>query len=214
MEAQLSPSTDFRFDPNDPGFNIDPYPTYTYLRDRAPLFWWAEGNAWIVTRHQDVSRTLKDPRFSLEFRYYGPAHLSDSQLNAHQLLTRYGLFWMPDADHNRVRSILAPYFTPQQVTVFREALEEVAENVLKNAGGRSDYDVVQDFSYEYQVRAVASVLGIPGDRYKDFLRFASAVLDAFYPAIGAAAYDERMSYLPNGVEMVRELIAENRAVPR
>ena len=54
------------FDPRDPAFQADPYPTYARLRAEAPVvrlclrgvaFYW-------VTRHDDVSAVLRDPRFS------------------------------------------------------------------------------------------------------------------------------------------------------
>lgn len=214
VSAMLDTDGKLRFDLTVPGFDHDPFPVYSYMRENEPVYWWEEGNAWIVTRYDDVVQTLRDPRFSVEFRWYGPAHLPDEQLTEHHLLTKYGIFWMPNDEHNRLRGVMAPHFTSKAIAGMREKIESLAGEILSKADGASRYDIVEDFTVNYQVQAVARILGIPGDRYKEFIRFASSILDAFYPALGAEAYDEKMSYLPHGVEMVRELIAESRAKPR
>lgn len=204
----------FQFDPSAPGFDVDPWPTYAYLRENEPVFWWPEGRGWIVTRYDDVVMTLKDPRFSVEFRYYGPDDLPDDRLTAHQLLTRYGMFWMARGDHDRVRGTVAPLFRPNAVAAYREQIQQVVDDILADAAGRTTLDVVEDFVLGYPARAITALLGIPGERHAEFLRFASSVLDAFYPSIDAADYDEKMSYLPHGVEVVQDLIAGDRANPQ
>ena len=51
-----------RFDPTDPAFLQDPYPTYARLRREAPIAWHEPWQAWIVTRHRDVDALLRDRR--------------------------------------------------------------------------------------------------------------------------------------------------------
>ena len=48
-----------------PGFAVDPYPAYADLRELAPVYWSDAYNAWVVSRHSDVSAILRDwKRFS------------------------------------------------------------------------------------------------------------------------------------------------------
>jgi cytochrome P450 enzyme len=210
----ITSRSDFHFDPSAAGFDVDPWPTYAYLRENEPVFWWPEKHAWIVTRYDDVVMTLKDPRFSVEFRYYGPDELPDDQLSAHQMLTRYGMFWMPVETHNRVRATVAPLFRAAAIAAYREQVQQVFDDILSAAEGRAELDVVEDLVLGYPAQAITALLGIPGERRAEFLRFASSVLDAFYPSIDAADYDEKMSYLPHGVALVEELIEQDRAQPR
>jgi cytochrome P450 enzyme len=200
----------FRFDPNARGFNENPFPIWAYLRENDPVHWWDDGHAWIVTRYEDVHTTLTDPRFSVEFRFYGPADLLDEHLNAHQLLTKHGIFWLPPEDHDRVRRIVAPLFTTKAVVPLRKMVRELVGSILGPFEGRSSCDFVRDIVLGYPAQAITSILGIPGDRRAQFLEFASAVLDAFYPALGADAYDEKMSLLPQGLELVRSLVETGR----
>ncbi|MEW2033840.1 cytochrome P450 [Streptomyces roseifaciens] len=204
----------FDFSLNAPGFDRDPFPVYSYMRAHEPVHWWGEGKAWIVTRYADVVQTLRDPRFSVEFRWYGPGDLRDEELTPHNLLTKYGIFWMPDSEHNRLRSVMAPHFSAKAVGRTKRRLEDLARRILSEAETLERYDIVQDFTLRYEAEAIALVLGIPGDRHKDFIRFASAILDAFYPTLDPDEFAERTSFLPTGVQMVRELIREARTNPR
>ena len=42
------------FDPYDVGINADPYPTYTRLRDEAPIYHNERFDFWALSRHADV----------------------------------------------------------------------------------------------------------------------------------------------------------------
>src|SRR5262245_47323682 len=52
------------FNPLDPAFRTDPYPTYRLLRSRDPVHWSELAHGWILTRYSDVLFALRDPRFS------------------------------------------------------------------------------------------------------------------------------------------------------
>jgi cytochrome P450 enzyme len=73
---------------------------------------------------------------------------------------------------------------------------------------------VADFAALYPLRAITHVLGIPREKHARFIQFGSAVIDAFYPAISPEALREKMEFLPSGVAMLEEIMAERRARPR
>src|SRR5206468_5971528 len=54
-----------QFNPMDPEFVADPYPTYHRLRAEDPVHESAMG-FWVLTRYEDVVATLRDPRFAKE----------------------------------------------------------------------------------------------------------------------------------------------------
>ena len=53
------------FNPMDPEFLADPYPTYHRLRAEDPVHQSPLG-FWVLTRYDDVSAVLRDPRFIKE----------------------------------------------------------------------------------------------------------------------------------------------------
>src|SRR5260370_42280290 len=54
----------FVFDPNGPHFDVDPFPTYAFMREHLPVYWWEQSHGWGVTRYEDVAMVLRDPRVS------------------------------------------------------------------------------------------------------------------------------------------------------
>lgn len=209
------PSREFKFDPNAPEFDVDPFPTYKYMRENMPVYWWPDAQGWVVTRYRDLSMLLRDKRFSVEVKdwEHGAPEQPDEKLTTHQLLAKHGLFWMPSTDHRRVRKVLGPLFTPGAVEFTREKYQYVVDEVLSVVDGRRVIDFVADFSSKYPLRAITHLLGIPRERRDEFIQFGSAVIDAFYPAISPEALREKMEFLPRGVAMLQEIMEERRSTP-
>ena len=59
----------FRFDPSEPEFLENPYPTLNRLRETARVFYDDERDRWFVTRHEDVRSCLRDKRLGRNFRH-------------------------------------------------------------------------------------------------------------------------------------------------
>jgi cytochrome P450 len=59
----------------EPGFSVDPFPTYDRLRASAPAVRVVNHGlpGWLVTRHEDVERLLTDSRLSNDPRVANPA---------------------------------------------------------------------------------------------------------------------------------------------
>src|SRR2546425_8784062 len=53
------------FNPMDPEFLADPYPTYRRLRTEDPVHH-SPLDFWVLTRYEDVVAVLRDPRFIKE----------------------------------------------------------------------------------------------------------------------------------------------------
>lgn len=215
LPAHLFQTSEFKFDPNTPEFDLDPFPTYKYMREHVPVYWWAEAQGWVCTRYADVSMLLRDKRFSVEMEdwEHGPPEQPDERLTTHQVLAKHGLFWMKGVDHLRVRRVLGPLFSPRAVDPLRREFEAVAEEMIAPLEGRRAFDLAADFTSKYPLRAITRVLGIPRERQERFFQFGSAVIDAFYPAITPEALREKMDFLPTGVAMLEELMAEKRQRP-
>jgi cytochrome P450 len=45
----------------DRSFLADPYPTYAWLRAQAPVCWFQQAGAWVITGHCEVRSVLRDP---------------------------------------------------------------------------------------------------------------------------------------------------------
>src|SRR4051794_20506182 len=106
------------FDPMSPAFLADPYPSYRMLRENAPVVWADNVTAWLVSRHDDISACLRDPRLVMDrgnkgaFQYLPPGAPSFPTLS--RMFDDWLLFHNPP-EHTRLRGLVQKAFTPRMV---------------------------------------------------------------------------------------------------
>ena len=109
---------DVQFNPMDPAFVADPYPTYHRLRAEDPVHHSPLG-FWVLTRYADVMTMLRDPRLTKE-----PI--------AAFVAARFGMAVPPPGlglsmldrdppDHTRLRGLVSKAFTPKALESLRPA---------------------------------------------------------------------------------------------
>ena len=113
------------FDPSEPSFIADPYPTYRRLRDEHPVLWNAETEQWLISRHADVNRLLRDRRLGRTYLHQAthaemgrpeppPWHAPFHELND------AGMLDMEPPDHTRLRRLVLRAFTPRTVEAMHD----------------------------------------------------------------------------------------------
>src|SRR5687768_6548714 len=114
-----------QFNPLDPEFIADPYPTYHRLRTEDPVHQSPLG-FWVLTRYDDVVSLLRDPRMGKE------------GIEA-AIAARYGvissggglsMLVRDPPDHTRLRSLVSKAFTPRVVEVLRPRIQEIVDGLL------------------------------------------------------------------------------------
>src|SRR5439155_14557525 len=97
------------FNPMDPEFVADPYPTYHRLRREEPVHHSPLG-FWVLTRYEDVVAALRDPRLAKEaIAAFVAARLgtTPSAGTTMSMLDRYS------PDHTRLRGLVSKASTPR-----------------------------------------------------------------------------------------------------
>jgi cytochrome P450 len=140
------------FDPTDPAFLTDPYPTYARLRAEAPVLFDDASGLRFVSRLADVDAVLRDRRFG---RVFVP--LPGAEMAAFNLLNEHSLFDKEPPEHTRLRGLVSRVFTPRGVEALRPAVRAMAEARVR-AGVR---DVVADLAEPVPVAVIADLLGVP-----------------------------------------------------
>jgi cytochrome P450 len=199
---------DFVFDPHAPAFVTDPFPTYAWLREHAPVYRWDKGRAFVVSCHADVAQLLADRRFSTNPRdWIHAAPLpSDGPIAEFFAFMASGLTALPSADHLRLRRLINPAVTPRAVARMRERVQRVVDATLneamrneamrngamqngamQNGAMQNDairgesLDVRRDFAEWLPLRVIADMLDIPGTHETTFRAFSAALLNALNP---------------------------------
>lgn len=165
---------DIGFDPADPGFIADPYPVYRQLRERHPVLWNDESGQWLVARHSDVNRLLRDRRLGRTYLHQAshaemgrpePPASHASHASFHEL-NDAGMLDMEPPDHTRLRRLVLKTFTPRTVEAMRERIQAIVDGLIDDFGGAGEIDLIGDYIEPLPVTVVAELLGVPeADRH-------------------------------------------------
>jgi cytochrome P450 len=174
----------FSFDPTDPGFLADPYPTLAALREDSPIFYEDSLERWFVTRHADVRACLRDRRLGRNFRHVG----GDDEFGATPLdprwqefwdTERWSLLWLEPPDHTRIRRLVAAAFTPRSVEALRAPATQLARELLEPHAERGRMELLRDYAQPYSIGVICRMLGVPTDRGSDLLDWSHAMVKMY-----------------------------------
>lgn len=200
------------FNPYSAEFDADPYPVYRFLRENHPLYYWPTGRAWVVSRFGDVEAILRDPRLSLSYRDWEFAQ-SDPQRAIMSRLAEKGLTELPALDHQRIRKLVNPAFTPSAVAQLRHDVQEIVNDTILSLRDRDEIDVVQDFANHIPLCLISRMFRIPPSLGQLFMHFSTAIIESTNPWIGEQEFGRILSVILDGVPVISDLIADRRKHP-
>jgi cytochrome P450 len=203
---------DVIFNPMDPAFVADPYPTYHRLRAEDPVHKSPLG-FWILTRYDDVVSTLRDPRFAKE----AIASFVAARFGTPIPTTGISMLDRDPPDHTRLRGLVSKAFTPRVVEQLRPHIQQIVDGLLDAVEDRRAMDLVADFAYPIPVIVICEMLGVPvadRDRFKGWGLDIARGLDAILLPADSEVTQRSMAARRALADYFRELIAERRAVPR
>jgi len=201
-------------DLSSPRFKANPFPFYAQLRDEAPVFsmpFVGGQTAWLVTRYEDVSALLKDPR------------LSKDRLGNLSPKTRARLGWLlktfepfthnmldrDPPDHTRLRALVHKAFTPRLIEQLRSRIQTISDTLLDQMQRKDRLDLVADYALPLPVTVIAEMLGIPPSDQRKFTHWSDQLVgnvnlvDAFFSIPAALGF----------IRYLRKLIEYRRASP-
>lgn len=200
------------FNPMDPQFIADPYPTYHRLRAEDPVHRSPLG-FWILTRYDDVVAALRDPRLVKE----PIASFVAARFGAVAPAIGLSMLDRDPPDHTRLRGLVNKAFTPRVVDVLRPHIQQIVDGLLGRVEGAGSMDLIEDFAYPLPVTVICEMLGVPvddRDRFKAWGLDIARGLDALLlpPESGVA---QRAAAARHALaDYFRALIADRRTSPR
>lgn len=130
---------------------------------------WPEGPGyWLVLRHADVSRVLRDPAtFSSAL---GGTQIRDPATEEDLRFVRRMMLNMDPPEHSRLRGMLARSFTPRAVTALEAQIAAHARGIVdRMLDGQRGCDFAKDVAADLPLLALADILGVPlADRWLMF----------------------------------------------
>jgi len=130
---------------------------------------WPEGPGyWLVLRHPDVVRVLREPRaFS---SWLGGTQIRDPATPADLAFVRRMMLNMDPPEHSRLRRMLARSFTPRAVAALEGQIGAHARTIVdRMLDGPRECDFAKDVAADLPLLALADILGVPtSDRWLMF----------------------------------------------
>jgi len=207
------PGVGVEFNPMDPEFVADPYPTYQRLRREEPVHHSPLG-FWVLTRYEDVVAALRDPRLAKEaIAAFVAARLGTTPSTA----TALSMLDRDPPDHTRLRGLVSKAFTPRVVEGLRPRIQTVVDGLLARVASAGSMDLIEDFAYPIPVVVICEMLGVPvedHERFKGWGLDLARGLDAVLLPPDSGVAERSLAARRALAEYFRELIATRRASPR
>jgi cytochrome P450 len=147
--------TQREYDPFSYELDEDPYPTYRWMRDRAPVYHHPRLDFYALTRFDDVHRALIDSD-TYSSRYGTSLEFMDAPKDGSGLM-----IFMDPPEHNRYRALVSKVFTPRQIGALEPEVRRIARTYLDPLVGRERFDVVREFTARLPMDVISALLGIP-----------------------------------------------------
>jgi cytochrome P450 len=195
-------------DPDDYAIHEDPYPTYTWLREEAPLYRNEERGFWALSRHADVLATFKAPEV---FSSADGVSLDPSATGPHAEKVMSFLA-MDDPRHFRMRSLVAKGFTPRRVAALEPRVREITHAHLDAAVAGGSHDFIDDLAGRVPMDVVSELLGVPEQDRAELRRLADLVVHREDGVLDVppAASDASLQLIGYYLDLIAERRAQRR----
>ncbi len=204
-------------------FMQNPYPVYTYLRQREPIHWNPMFNCFMLSRYDDVHTVFSDHRrFSSDIWSQVPERMGfnsddESSLYLKQIVPflAYNLQGMDPPDHTRQRSLMMKTFTPRILESFRPTVQKLVNELLAEKLAAGTMDIVTDLAYPLPSNVILELLGIPREG-RPYIKASADAINEFVNTIlfyGPQVWPRLAAVFADVKAYLKSLIAKRRQHP-
>lgn len=231
---QLPNAAELGFDPADPAFIADPYPTLARMRQAGPALDYQPRGLTLLTRFADVNAALRERRLGRDYRH----KYTDEEFEEHRLAAglpprevigldprwaqfnqseRWSLLNLEPPDHTRLRRLVTKVFTAKSVQAMRPQIEAIASDrlrqVLREADG-SGYDLIGGYAQPFSVAVICTLLGVPVQDGHLLLDWSHAIVKMYELTTTDSERAAADRAAGEFIDYVRVLISARRAEPQ
>jgi unspecific monooxygenase len=213
--------TPLGFNPFDPAFRADPYPTYRRLREEVPFLHSPIPGLHVLSRFADCNAVLRDQRWSSDEQRSAMFEAMQATGTLPDLPSQLDgmkpFLFMDPPDHTRLRGLVSKAFTPKVVEGLRPRIHALVDSLLEPALAAGGMDVVDELAYPLPVTVISEMLGVPvedQERFAGWSRELAASLDPDFGMMDPVVFEARVRTQLEFVEYFQGLIADRRTHPR
>ncbi|WP_019605789.1 cytochrome P450 [Teredinibacter turnerae] len=178
------------------GFRNDPFNTYKTLLSDAPIFYvkGLHGKEWVVAKYEYVSSALKDrslvkPDVVNEIAGREKYNKDEKKYIYLKSMTKNWLFFMEDSRHEKIRKIMATWFTPSKVSEVTKFLLKSIEDNLSTLKTAQSFDVLGDLSTKVTLTTISHLLDCTRLDNQETEKYALDLFKIVNPPVPINEYD-------------------------
>ena len=149
----------------DPRLYDDPFATYRWLRDEAPVYWDATNEIWVVSRHEDVSHVSRHQE-----RYSAANGVRP------KIAAPMSIIAMDDPEHTRQRRLINKGFTPRTVRELTPHMRELANQIIDEIAHRGECDFVEEMASHVPLIIIAELMGLDPEQRAQLYKWSDAMM--------------------------------------
>lgn len=152
---------------------VDPYPTFTTLRETAAVVHLPHNDVYALTRYDVIRDALGDwETFSSTSIGFNPM--------VNEALTGTSLASDPP-EHTRLRAALTENLTPRALRGLRTQIEEKADALVANLVEQGSFEAIDALARALPLEVVADLIGFTGEVRDNMLRWGQAAMQVIGP---------------------------------
>ncbi|MBW5287219.1 cytochrome P450 [Burkholderia gladioli] len=142
----------------------NPYPMFQYLLSEAPLFFDENSKFYVVSRHEDIERLMKDPRVSADRYTTLAADTPTQDRDMNDAIVRYLSMFLLNLEgdrHTRLRNLTNKSFLPKHMESLGPFAQEVTDELLDTVEKKGELEIIADLAFPMPIRFICRILGLP-----------------------------------------------------
>lgn len=136
-------------------FHENPYPTYAWLRDHAPVYRNEALNFYALSRYTDVYQALADPAA------YSSAKGTVLEMDPQMIEFFPIILFMDPPRHTRLRKLVSHAFTPRRIAALEPVIRALAVEYLDRIVEQGGCDFIGDFAARLPIEIISTMVGVP-----------------------------------------------------
>ena len=185
-------------------YTSDPYPTYAWMREHAPVYWDATNELWGISRYDDI----------LEIEKAKDVFISSDQVKGGyrpNLPADPAMIGTDDPLHTERRKLIARRFTPRAVASWEDHVRATVTELLDAVEPRGEAELIGDLAGPLPAMMIGDLLGFPHDMWPKLMDWsARTIVGGGGPR---AATEDVMTAAGEFFGACAELYAEKKACP-
>ena len=145
----------------------DPYPTYAWMREHAPVYWDAQNELWGIARYDDIVEIEKAKDVFIN---------SDRTKGGYRpnLPSDPSIIGLDDPLHTKRRKLVNRGFTPRTVLAWEDHIQETVTGLLDAATTKDRVELISDLAGPLPAQMIGLLLGYPHEMWPKLMEWSAA----------------------------------------